>query len=96
MRKNLRSKELSRQRRAEAAAVRAEARRPFIIASLYLLAIIVTEGGALLGVRAIQALDSSQNAAAEILSAASSSPQLTSAPANPWVLETVQSAPTPQ
>jgi hypothetical protein len=96
MRRNLRSNELSRQRRAEAAAVRAEARRPLILASFYFLAIVVAGGGALLGVQALQALDSSQNTPAEILSAASSSPQSTSAPASPWALKSVQSTSTPQ
>jgi hypothetical protein len=96
MRKDVRSNELSRQRRAEAAAARAAARRPLILASLYLLAIVVAGGGALLGVRALRALDNSQNAATEILSAASSSPQSTPAPASPWVLESVQSTSTHQ
>jgi hypothetical protein len=92
-RKGIRSNKLSRQRRAEIAAVRAKARRPLILAFLYLLALGIVAGVALLGLRA---LDSSQNAAAEIHSAASSTPQSTSVPASTWVLENARSAPTPQ
>ena len=92
-RKGVRSSKLSRQRRAEIAVVRAKARRPLILAFLYLLALGIAAGVALLGLRA---LDSSQNAAAEIHSAASSTPQSISIPASTWVLENAQSAPTPQ
>jgi hypothetical protein len=96
VRKDVRSNELSRQRRAEAAAARAAARRPLILASLCLLSIVVAGGGALLGVRALRALGSSPNAATEMLSAASSSTQSTPAPASPWALESVQSTSTLQ
>jgi hypothetical protein len=91
-RKDIRSSKLSRQRRAEIAAVRAKARRPLILAFLYLLALGIVGSVALLGLRA---LDSSRNAVAEILSPASSTPP-TSAPASTWVLENAQSTSTPQ
>jgi hypothetical protein len=96
LRRDVRSNELSRQRRAGIAAVRANARRPLILASLYFLAIVAAGAGVLLGVRALGALNSSRNASAEMLSAASSMPQSTSAPASAWVLESVQSASTTQ
>jgi hypothetical protein len=97
MRKDVRSKELSRQRRAEIAVARAETRRPFMFAFVYLLAIVVASGGALLGLRALGAFDRSQDAAAEILSATPNSPQSASAaPSNVWSPKGVQSVPTPK
>jgi hypothetical protein len=95
MRKDVRSKELSRQRLSEIAVARAETRRPLMLASVCLLAIVVAGGGALLGLRALGAFDSSQNAAAQILSATPSPPQSASAaPSNVWSPKSIQSAPT--
>jgi hypothetical protein len=96
MRKDVRSKELSRQRLAEIAVARAETRRPLMLASLYLLAIVVAGGGALIGFRVLGALNSSQNASAESLSAASITSPSTYALTNPWASESVQSASMPR
>lgn len=97
LQKAARSHELSRQRRAEIAAWRTEARRPLMLAFLSLLAIVVA-GGALLGLRAIGALDSSRNAPPQTFSPGSSTPRSSpAAPEGAWVpaTTTVQS-PLPQ
>jgi hypothetical protein len=94
MRRDARSNKLSRQRRAEAAAARAKARRPLMMTFLCLLAIVIAGGAILLGLRALGAFHRYRNDSAEMLSAASS-PQPT-APASAWVPENVPSTSTPQ